>query len=210
MLWTALRLNKLDKEAGMSVRIQMDQTNSDGYLGYHKDGLADFFVGMGLVLFGLGILTDLPWIGAVMAAVLFPVWQSAKLAITAPRTAHIEDLPSHGQDARRTTLTAIGLGVLVLLGCVTLWLFGANTAPLWVQTALREYFTLFLGAIAAVTFGTIALVGDLGRYYLYLIFVASQVVDAALYLPLIATGGVLLLGGLWYLNRFVRQYPAAS
>lgn len=199
----------------MSARTLWDRANSDDYMTYHGDGMIDIFVGIVLVLFGLGIMANLPWIGGVMAAALFPVWLSAKRTITAPRAAYLERLPSQAVRTRWAMLVSVGLGLLVLLGLLAFWLFGANAAPIDLQTAVRDYFTLVFGAVAVVTFGAIGLVGGIGRYYLYagfavLTFVISQAGSAAFYWPLIATGSVLVLGGLWLVYRFVQVYPAVD
>jgi hypothetical protein len=73
----------------MNVKGSLKEIEKETYMSYHQDGLIDIFVGIYVLLFGLGILlsavTDFStWfiIPAIFPAVMVPIWISAKKRIT--------------------------------------------------------------------------------------------------------------------------------
>ncbi len=66
-------------------RISLKELEKKAFTSYHQDGLLDIFLGIGIIVFGLGMATDQFYFGSIMPAILFPLWAAAKKAITIPR-----------------------------------------------------------------------------------------------------------------------------
>jgi hypothetical protein len=195
----------------MSTNIENQPFASNAYLSYHQDGLADLFIGIGALLFGLGIVFDLPWIGAIIAAVLAPIWPSVKRAIAAPRLSDDELPPQHAGVRGTILLLTVGL---FALGVIVAVLFTADTLPS-LRDWLHAYFLLVFGAIIVAALGIVAVFNRVQRYYVYAavtaaVFVGAYLLNVGLPVAIVLTGAGFVAGGTYLLARFVRTHPVIS
>lgn len=195
----------------MSTNIEKRPSASTVYLSYHEDGLVDLFIGAGALLFGLGIVVDLPWIGAIIAAVLVPLWLPVKQAVTAPRLSQ-DELRMQTAGARGTIwLLTIGL---FLLGVIVAVLFTMDTMP-GLREWLHAYFLLVFGGIVVAALGVVAVFNNVGRYYVYAamsaaIFAGAYLLNGGLPAAMLLTGAGFVTGGILLLVRFMRTHPITS
>jgi MFS family permease len=190
------------------------QEENRGYALFHGDGLLDIFVGLGILLFGAGMLVEMPWLVAVFPATLWPVWQDIKKSLTAPRLerAGVAPTPETEQNKRLAMMSVIGVLVLSLgVGVSFFMIMGA--APSAAQVWLRQHFAVAFGVFLAVMIGTVGRVFRAGRYYAYAAvilasFAAAQWSSLSLPIATVISGAAILLAGLGVLIRFVRMYPA--
>jgi len=190
------------------------------YMSYHQDGLIDMFVGVYVLLFGLGILfstvTDFSmWfvIPAIFPAVMVPIWISVKKQITMPRIGYVK-LGSRGANK----LMAIFIGLMVAgLGTFMAFTF-ASTSQAWALT-LRNLIVsngmIIIGIGAAIISGLFAYTMGLKRLYAYglltlvLFFTGHYIIIPLAYLLVIIASAIIINGAI-LLIRFIRKYPLAQ
>ena len=195
------------------------QTNpQEDHLHYHNDGLLDIFIGVGILVIGLGMLTDIYYVFmAILPAIMLPVWRDAKKKYTAPRMKYIQ-FTDADRAARKMTALLIGLllaGMLVFLAGAMAALFWSQSdglLPVPIMDILKEYYWMLLGACGALILSTIALLYRLKRYFVYAaltlaIYTFSYALSAPFWLTITLTGTTITTFGLAVLLRFMQDYP---
>ena len=190
------------------------------YMSYHQDGLIDIFVGVYVLLFGVGILfstvTDFStWfvIPAIFPAVMVPIWISVKKRITMPRIGYVK-FGSRGANK----LTVIFIGLMVAgLGTFMALTF-ASTSQAWALT-LRNLIVpngmIIIGIGAAIVSGLFAYTMGLKRLYAYglltlVLFFTSHYITISLAYLLVIIASAIIINGAILLIRFIRKYPLAQ
>ncbi len=186
------------------------------YMSYHQDGLIDIFVGVYVLLFGLGILlmtvTDFStWfvIPAIFPAVMVPIWMSAKKRITMPRIGYV-NLGSRGG----TKLMAIFLGLMVA-GLGTFMAFSFSSSQAWALTLKNLIISnsmIIIGIAAASISSLFAYTMGLKRLYAYglltlVLFFTGHFITVPFEYFLLTIGLVIIVTGFVLLLRFIRKYP---
>ena len=198
----------------MSDKINLKEIEKKVYLSYHQDGLLDLFLGIAIILFGIGMATDQSYIGGIMPAILFPMWAAIKKSITIPRIGNV----NFGTDRKirmkkEYTFFVIFFSITVIAGLVMFFAFGNMPARL--DALLRKFIMLPLGIIGAFGFSFLAYWKQINRYYilaiLILVFIlAGPLLEIPHPIYFIALGMVLFLVGLFFLIRFLIQNPKVS
>ncbi|UCE96164.1 MAG: hypothetical protein JSV51_00715 [Candidatus Bathyarchaeota archaeon] len=190
------------------------------YMAYHQDGLLDIFVGVYVLLFGLGILlmTTIEFstwfvIPAIFPAVMMPIWISVKKRITMPRIGYVKFgyRGANKMVAIFLGLTVAGLGAFMLFG------LGAFMGQGWALT-LRNLIIpngmIIVGILAAAISSLFAYTMGLKRLYAYGIlvltsFLTGHFTTIPFEYVLLAIGLVIIINGFVLLTRFIRKYPLA-
>ena len=195
------------------------QTNpQQDCLYYHDDGLLDIFIGIGVFIIGLGMLTDIPYVFfATLPAIWLPTWRDAKKRYTALRMKYIRFTEAQRMAGKtRAPLTGLLLaGVLVFLAgalAAVLWSRSNGLLPLWLQRFIQEYFWLLPGVFGAGVLSLFAWLYHLKRYFVYAaltlgIFTIASTLSAPFMLGIALTGISIALIGLLVFLRFIRTYP---
>jgi hypothetical protein len=188
------------------------------YMSYHQDGLLDIFVGIYVLLFGIGIslmtMTDFStWfiIPAIFPAIMIPIWISAKKRITMPRIGYVNfGVRGAGK------LMALVLGLMVAgLGVFTMFGLGASMGEGWALT-LRDFFIsnsmLIIGIGAVVVSSLFAYTMGLKRLYgygllIFVLFFIGHFITIPFEYLLLTIGFVIIIGGFVLLIQFIRKYP---
>jgi hypothetical protein len=190
------------------------------YMSYHQDGLIDIFVGIYVLLFGLGILlltvTDFStWfvIPAIFPAIMIPVWISAKKRITMPRIGYVR-IGSRGANR----LMAIFIGLMVAgLGVFMVFTFASRTQT-W-ASMLRDLLIsngmIIIGIAAATISSLFAYTMGLNRLYIYglltlVLFFAGHFITIPFEYILVTIGLAVIINGFVLLTRFIRKHPLAQ
>ncbi len=193
------------------------------YTSYHQDGLIDIWLGFFIILFGIGIIAEMVWLGGVWAAIFATGYAGLKKSITIPRFGYVE-FTSGSKSQRQVSLMLLS-GVLVLVGvfaAITFsWLFDGGFSPL--LGFIRQNFELILGLGGSVVIGLVGYILRIRRFYLYALL--SVAIFAVVYLvfpslglfpgsPLIlfgssiaVLGALILTPGVALLLRFLHKYP---
>jgi len=202
----------------MSQNISLREIKPSAYLSYRQDGLVDIFIGLGILVFGIGMLTDQLYIVGIFPALLVPLWTSAKRSITAPRMGNVGFSPAQWAKGSMTVGILLGIGMLALTRVVGIVVFRsrstANISPgllAWV-TWLKEYHMLAFGLLGAFVMSVGASLSGFSRLYAYaaltvVVFACGYMLNASLPLSVVLVGIVMLLSGVGVLIQFLQQYP---
>jgi uncharacterized membrane protein SirB2 len=179
-----------------------------------EHGLWDVAIGLLLLSFGIGILTKVYWISAILVPAGLPAMRDLARRLIVPR---IGQAMFRGRQKRSIVRVQLILAALALVGVGMFAFTGMATreaAPEW-MTWIRSHFVIVIGLIWG---GALALAGwavDLPRLYAYgaALLGALVAVDLAttgyhLGHALVAVGGLIMLVGLGLFVRFIRRYPA--
>ncbi len=194
----------------MSDNDQLKKLSRRAYLSYHQDGLIDILIGLGILGFGLMMLTGnvvfnmLAWM-----PVLFYV--PLKNRITIPRFGFVQFTPERVQRVR--LLLAVMVGMLALAAGLGLAVFAAfeDMPPVLAMLAVGEGMMLIGGLFTLMLLAAGAITG-LNRLFVYailtlLIVPGGVVLGVAPEWRVIFLGVLILVIGIIYLARFLRTYP---
>ena len=194
----------------MSTTKDFDTLKRRVYLAYHQDGILDLTVAVVLLGFGTFMLTKsvvFLTTGAIFAA----LYTLMKNRITIPRFGYVRFEPQ--EKTMKQYWFLLGLGVLVLLAFLAGNIFQNNNSP--EAKALAQQYHMV--PLSAMLFGLSALAAaaflGLKRFYLYaLLAVGLPALGGCLniesYIPILATGFVMLVIGIGLLTSFLKKYPS--
>ena len=178
-----------------------------------EHGLWDLAIGLLLLSFGAGILTEVYWMSAIVVPVGLPVMRGLARRAIVPRIGHAT---FRGRRKRSLVHVQLILAALALAGVGMFAFTGFATrdaAPEW-AIWVRSHFIVVIGLIWG---GALAVAGwavDYPRLYAYgaLLFGALLAVDLVpigyhLGHALIGVGGLIALVGAGLFVRFLRRYP---
>jgi len=200
----------------MTKKTSLREIEKKTYMSYNQDGLLDIFVGVYILLFGIGILlltmTDFStWfvIPAIFPAIMIPIWISAKKRITMPRIGYVK-FRSGGANR----LMAIFIGLMVAgLGTFAIFTFSASED--WALTLMDLIVSnsmIIIGVGAAIISSLFAYTMGLKRLYGYglltfVLFITGYFVAIPFEYFLVTIGFVIVISGFVLLMRFIRKYP---
>jgi len=200
----------------MTKKTSLREIEKKTYMSYNQDGLLDIFVGVYIILFGIGILlltmTDFStWfvIPAIFPAIMIPIWISAKKQITMPRIGYVK-FRSGGANR----LTAIFIGLMVAgLGTFAIFTFSASEG--WALTLMDLIVSnsmIIIGVGAAIISSLFAYTMGLKRLYGYglltfVLFITGYFVAIPFEYFLVTIGLVIVISGFVLLMQFIRKYP---
>ena len=187
-------------------------------MSYHQDGLLDIFIGIYVLLFGMGILlmtlTDFStWfiIPAIFPAIMIPIWISAKRRITMPRIGYV-NFGIRGVNKMMAIfigLMVAGLGVFMVFG------LGTSMGEGWALT-LRDFFIsnsmLIISIGALIVSSLFAYTMGLKRLYgygllIFILFFTGHFITIPFEYFLLTIGFVIIISGFTLLLQFIRKYP---
>ena len=202
----------------MSKKNSLRAIEKKTYMSYHQDGLLDIFIGIYVLLFGLGIslmtLTDFStWfiIPAIFPAIMIPIWISAKKRITMPRIGYV-NFGVRGVNK----IMAIFIGLMVAgLGVFMVFGLGASMGEGWALT-LRDFFisnSMLIIGIGAVSVSSLfGYTMGLKRLYgygllIFVLFFTGHFITIPFEYILLAIGFIITISGFVLLMQFIRKYP---
>ena len=202
----------------MTQKNSLREIEKKTYMSYHQDGLLDIFIGIYVLLFGIGILlltmTDFStWfiIPAIFPAIMIPIWLSAKKRITMPRIGYVKFgvRGANKMMALFLGLMVAGLGVFMVFG------LGASMGEGW-ALILRDFFisnSMIIIGIGALTISSLfAYTMGLKRLYgygllIFVLFFTGYFITIPFEYLLVTIGFVIVVSGFVLLMRFIRKYP---
>ena len=190
-----------------------DYELSRKYFFYHKDGLLDIFIGLGLLLAGATWWAEMVWMAGSWIAIFLPIWITARKSITYRRGTDVEQL---AKGNFRFTLVLISMIGFLLLGLLVTFGFflGFEQVPTY-RIFLDTYLNLLIGAGISIILLISAASMHLPRFFAYValtlaIFVGTWLLDWPFWIPLIVSGGLITLVGLMTLIRFLNEHPPVT
>ena len=179
-----------------------------------EHGLWDFAIGLLLLSFGLGILTEFYWLSAIVVPVGLPAMRDIARRTIVPRIGHATFRGRRKRSMVHVQLVLAGLAVMGL----AMFLFTAfatrDAAPDW-AIWVRSHFVVVIGLIWG---GALAVAGwaiDFPRLYAYGAVLFGSLLSVDLWPgrgyhlghALIAVGGLIALVGVGLFVRFLQRYP---
>jgi hypothetical protein len=205
----------------MTEKNSLREIEKKTYMSYHQDGLLDIFVGIYVLLFGIGIslmtMSDFSmWfiIPAIFPAIMIPIWISAKKRITMPRIGYV-NFGLRGVNKMMAIfigLMVAGLGVFMVFG------LGASMGEGWALT-LRSFFIsnsmLIIGIGAVAVSSLFAYTMGLKRLYgygllIFVLFFTGHFITIPFEYLLLTIGFVIIISGSVLLMQFIRKYPLSQ
>ena len=197
----------------MAVSQGLKELERRVWLRTFEHGLWDVAIGLLLLSFGAGILTEFYWLSAIVVPVGLPVMRDLARRAIVPR---IGQATFRGRRKRSLVHVQLILAALALAG-LGMFMFTAyatrDAAPDWMLW-IRSHFIVVIGLIWG---GALVVAGwtvDFPRLYAYgaILFGALFAVDLIptgyhLGHALIAVGGLITLVGATLFVRFIRRYP---
>jgi hypothetical protein len=200
----------------VNTKTSLREVERRTYMSYHQDGVLDIFVGVYVLLFGLGIslmtVTEFStWfvIPAIFPAIMVPIWISAKKRITMPRIGYVK-FGSRGANK----LMAVFLGLMVA-GLGTFMAFSFSSSQAWALTLRNLIISngmIVIGISSTCISGLFAYTMGLNRLYAYgiltlVLFLAGHFIAIPFGYLLLAIGLVMIINGFVLLTQFIRKYP---
>lgn len=192
----------------MSTPKEIDTLKRKVYLAYHQDGILDLVAATVLLGFGAFMVTGsviFLIVGALVAVQYFVM----KQRLTIPRFGYVRFEPKEKTMLQGFVMLGLGVLALFLFFIVPFFLEDTSAFP-----DMQRYHMVPLSAMLfALPALMAALLLGLKRFYLYaLLAVGLPALGAWLnietFIPIMATGLVLLAVGSWLLANFLKQYPA--
>jgi MFS family permease len=179
----------------------------------NQDGVGDIFAGLFILSFGIGMLSEIFWFGAILVPALFPVWQEVRKRLAARRLGHVETTPAQVNRAkiRLALIVVVGLGTL-LLGLVFFLIFSQESFLHGLRSWLQEYFELSMGGVATLLLVLVGAIKGTARFYFYAalalaVFTTGYFLGVGLGISMTLLGALIILAGLFVLIQFLREHP---
>lgn len=184
---------------------------------YNEDGLLDILIGATLVLFAVSTLTELSYLATIATPLMVIALGPIRKALSEPRLGEVEASDSQIKDQKKQkSLMMMFFSITLLMGAGVFFLFvkGAASGEDAVSNLLpleNLPLTLLLALTAAGLTG-VGVKLDQRRYYFYatlaILAIAAGVSGMlAFKQALLSTGGLILVGGLFMLLRFLVKHP---
>ena len=188
----------------MTEQLNMKEIQRKAYMSYFQDGWWDMLLGLFLLGWGLGILTDTAgYTGIWFVPAYWIIW-GLKKRLTTPRIGYVKVARE-----RKTLawLAIVGVGTF-LVAVIAYFLIVSGSLPVF----LRGYFMLLFVVINAGVASAIAYWWLVNRWYAYAALIllggiSYQWLNFSLPLSFIIPGSGIILSGLVVLIRFLRQNP---
>lgn len=196
----------------MSTTKDFDTLKRKVYLAYHQDGILDLTAAVVLLGFGTFMVTG-SVVFLTMGAIFATLYTLMKNRITVPRFGYVRFEPQ--EKTMKQYWFLLGLGVLVLLAFLAGNIFQSNSSA-ELQALKQQYHMV---PLSAMLFGLPALVAavflGLKRFYLYALLAVGLPalggwLNVETYIPILATGFVMLAVGIGLLTSFLKKYPGGG
>jgi hypothetical protein len=193
----------------MNSKSGLKELRRKAYLGFHKDGILDIFLGASIL--GLGIMVALDNVVFGFVPMLsFSLYPNLKNAVTIPRYGYVSF-----QESKRQTGLAIGLGIFLLILMLfigIIFALGPDQLQMPSITFLRKYHVQVMSTIGAVLILIFGFASGINRFKIYgLVFLSAVLISYFLNfrgdLTMLVMGGLILIFGLFMMLNFIQQNP---
>ena len=173
------------------------------------DGLVDLFAGVGVLLIGMAWWRDLPVMGAIVPALMIPLWGPLRERLIEPRLGRVEFGDERIRTNRRWLNASLVGGTIVLIMALAVYLTKGRTSALDLSHMIAALPAVLLAVMALL----VAVMLSCARFVVYaLVLLGMSVVGILLgWEPgsiLVLAGGLITLMALFVLLRFLGEYPS--
>jgi MFS family permease len=195
----------------MSPKISLTEIEKRTYLTYHRDGLADIFLGACLLSWGLIARTPgISGLSAIAPLIFFFLWKPIRNWVIVPRLGLV--LPSEKEikrDMSRTRTMIYVFTATAILAIITFLAFTGDQT--WWKDLLKKSSLLLFGIAISAVVATVAYLWSIKRLYAYAVFIlASFGINYPMgdipFIEFIISGSVILVIGIVLLITFLNKY----
>ena len=189
----------------MTMDAELKKIERNAILTYFQDGLWDILLGIFLLAWGVGILTDSAALTGVWFLPAYWIAWSLKRRLIHPRIGYVKI----EREKRTLSWLAVAGVVAFFLGITAYFLFTSGAADF-----LYGYYMLIFGAIVASVASAVAYWWLVKRWYIYAVLImlgvsSHQWLDFSLPFSFIIPGSLIAVSGLAVLTWFLRRNPKA-
>lgn len=185
------------------------------YLSYHDDGLLECFIGLFILVFGIGMQFDtVGYLGGTVPALGIPLYAALKKKLILPRIGLVQFGPERKFRMKKEhVFYVVFFAMTALMGVVVFIGFERVTGD--VEMFVKRFVMLPMGVIGMIAFSAVAYWKQIPRYGLHaglmLLFVIIGPLLNVAHPHYFMTLGVLILGiGIVVTVRFFRKYPKTT
>lgn len=175
---------------------------------YWDDGLLDLFAAVGVLFIGMAWWRGLPVLGAIVPALMVPLWAPLRERLVEPRLGMVEFSEAREHANRRWLTGSLLGGALVLILAVAFYFMQNGIASLQVSNTIAALPAALLAVLAMLVAMMLSCARFLGHA---LVLLAASFVGLTLnWEPgsiLVLAGGVMLLTALFTFLRFLGENP---
>lgn len=185
----------------MENNVNLKDIERRALLNYHKDGIIDIFLGMGIAMVSSIYFGFFPLISVL--PILYTV---SKRRYTIPRLGYVK----FSFKKKGKTRNSITLALLIVIAVIFAY-YSATTGYSW-AVPLIENWKITAAVLLLVIFSLFGYVSEIKRMYYYslvsfLVFFSGIFVLVPSYYLIITLGGIIFVNGLIHLYRFTQEYP---
>ena len=188
----------------MSDALDLKNLERKAYLSYADDGLLEMFLGLAIIVFGLGLQLGQETVGFLIPICLVALGPMLKRAITLPRLGFAKFGPERQTRLKRAMVFfVVFFTFTALAGVGALWSF-ENTS-LWRTGPLKHFGSLPLGIIGALTMAGLAYWEQVRRYLVYSVMIPAVLIAGPLHLMFL--GAAFMIPGMVVFASFLNKHP---
>jgi hypothetical protein len=191
--------------------IDLKEIERRAYLTYHKDGILDIYLGMGIMAVATVFFFEVFVTSGGMIAILPILYAGSKKQFTIPRLGYVKFSQSTMGRARNSITLALLLGSMSAVAGLFAFYSVMSTGYSFIEPLIANW-KITLAVILLVVFSLFGYVSDLRRMYYYgllssIVFVSGIFLPVPGYMLILLVGGIISINGLALLYRFTQEYP---
>ena len=191
--------------------INLKEIERRAFLSYHKDGILDIYLGMGVAMVSSIFFIEYFTVLTGTIVILPIMYAVSKKLYTIPRLGYVKFSKTTQGRARNSITLAILLGTVSAIAGGFAFYSVIATGHSWIEP-LIENWKITVATLLLVVFSLFGYVSELKRMYHYalvsfLVFISGLFIPVSGFWMIIIVGGIISLNGLIHLYRFTQQYP---
>ena len=189
--------------------IDLKEIERKAYLTYHKDGILDIYLGMGIMAVATVFFFEYFMYITGSVALLPILYASSKKQYTIPRLGYVKFSQSTKGRARNSATLALLLGSVSAVAGLFAFYSVISTGQSFVEPLIANW-RITLAVILLGVFSLFGYVSDLRRMYHYgllssVVFVSGIFLPVPGYMLILLVGGIISVNGIVQLYRFTQS-----
>ena len=191
--------------------IDLKEIERRAYLTYHKDGILDIYLGMGIMAVATVFFFEVFVTSTGIIAILPILYAGSKKQFTIPRLGYVKFSQSTAGRARNSLTLALLLGSMSAVAGLFAFYSVISTGYSFIEPLMANW-KITIAVILLVVFSLFGYVSDLRRMYYYgllssIVFVSGIFLPVPGYMLILLVGGIISINGMALLYRFTQEYP---
>ena len=191
--------------------IDLKDIERRAYLAYHKDGILDIYLGIGLMAVATGFFFEAFVTSSGIIVILPILYAASKKQFTIPRLGYVKFSQSTAGRARNSLTLALLLGSMSAVAGLFAFYSVISTGYSFIEPLIANW-KITIAVILLVGFSLFGYVSDLRRMYIYgllssIVFVSGIFLPVPGYVLILLVGGIISMNGGALLYRFTQDYP---